>query len=82
METHLAFYSNLSDSFSSNITSRLGTSAIRLYDEDLKLLNKSDTPERPLHRIPEEYGGEYIAMLEVSHLLHCLDSLRKSSHKE
>lgn len=60
----------------------LGTPAIRLYDEDLKQLNKSDTPDRPLHRIPEEYGGGYIGMLEVFHLLHCLDSLRKASHRD
>lgn len=60
----------------------LGTPAIRLYDDDLKRLNKSDTPDRPLHRIPEEFGGGYLAMLEVFHLLHCLDSLRKAMDKE
>lgn len=60
----------------------LGTPAIRLYDEDIKLLNKSGTPDRPLHHIPEEYGGGYLAMLEVFHLLHCLNSLRKAMDKE
>lgn len=60
----------------------LGTPAIRLYDDDLKRLNKSDTPDRPLHCIPEEFGGGYLAMLEVFHLLHCLNSLRKAMDKE
>jgi hypothetical protein len=60
----------------------LGTPAIRLYDDDLTRLNKSDTPDRPLHRIPEEFGGGYLAMLEVFHLLHCLNSLRKAMDKE
>lgn len=60
----------------------LGTPAIRLYDDDLKRLNKSDTPDRPLHRIPDEFGGGYLAMLEVFHLLHCLNSLRKAMDKE
>ena len=60
----------------------LGTPAIRLYDEDLKHLNKSDTADRPLHRIPKEFGGGYLAMLEVFHLLHCLNSLRKAMDKE
>lgn len=60
----------------------VGTPAIRLHDADLKLLNKSDTPSRPLHRIPEELGGGYVGMLEVFHLLHCLNSLRKAMDKE
>ena len=60
----------------------LGTPAIRLYDDDLRRLNKSDTRARPLHRIPEEFGGGYLAMLEVFHLLHCLNSLRKAMDKE
>lgn len=62
----------------------LGTPAIRLFDSDLALLNKStpEDPMRPLHRIPEEYGGGYIGMLEVFHLLHCLDSIRKATWPE
>jgi hypothetical protein len=60
----------------------LGTPAIRLYDDDLRPLNKSDTRDRPLHRIPEMFGGGYLAMLEVFHLLHCLNSLRKAMDKE
>src|SRR3978361_1756672 len=48
----------------------LGTPAIRLFDSDLKALNKSDAPDRPLHRVPQEFGGGYIGMLEVFHLLH------------
>ncbi|TVY18826.1 Cyclochlorotine biosynthesis protein O, partial [Lachnellula arida] len=60
----------------------LGTQAIRLFDDDLKRLNKSDEPMKPLHRIPEEFGGGFLGMLEVFHLLHCLDSLRKASYKE
>lgn len=34
----------------------------------------SDSPELPFHKIPEEHGGGYLAMLEVFHLLHCLVS--------
>jgi hypothetical protein len=60
----------------------LGTPAIRLYEDDLRRLNKSDTRDRPLHRIPEEFCGGYLAMLEVFHLLHCLNPLRKAMHKE
>ena len=60
----------------------LGTQPIRLFDDDLKRLNKSDEPMKPLHRIPEEFGGGYLAMLEVFHLLHCLNALRKASYKE
>lgn len=53
---------------------------LRLYDEDLKKLGKLTGPEpgQPLHRIPEEEGGGVPALLEVFHLLHCLDWLRKS----
>lgn len=60
----------------------LGTQPIRLFDDDLKRLNKSDEPGRPLHRRPEEFGGGYLSMLEVFHLLHCLNALRKASYKE
>ena len=60
----------------------LGTPGIRLNEDDLKKLNKTDTPLRPLHKIPEEYGGGYLGMLEVFHLLHCLDSLRKATWPE
>jgi len=45
---------------------------LRLFDEDIRSLKKSDTPGQPLHRIPKELGGGYFAWLEVFHLLHCL----------
>jgi hypothetical protein len=60
----------------------LGKPAIRLYDDDLTRLNKSDAPDKPLHRIPEEFGGGYLAMLEVFHLLHCLNALIKAMDKK
>jgi hypothetical protein len=57
---------------------------VRLHWEDIKALNKSvqTDPKRPLHEIPEEYGGGYIGMLEVFHLLHCLDEVRKATYPE
>ncbi|KAI9742169.1 MAG: hypothetical protein M1818_004069 [Claussenomyces sp. TS43310] len=60
----------------------LDTPGLRLTEEDPKKLNKSDAPDRPLHRIPDEFGGGYLAMLEVFHLLHCLDSLRQAIYKD
>lgn len=60
----------------------LGAAGIRLFDDDLKKLNKSDTLERPLHRIPAEFGGGYLGMIEVFHLLHCLNALRKGVYHD
>ncbi|KAK6837006.1 hypothetical protein PG987_007501 [Apiospora arundinis] len=57
----------------------LGAPGIRLTDDDLKTLNKTDTPGRRLHRIPDEYGGGYLGLLEVFHMLHCLDALREAT---
>ncbi|KAF9871099.1 hypothetical protein CkaCkLH20_11516 [Colletotrichum karsti] len=54
----------------------LGAGGIHLTEEEVKLLNMTDSPELPFHKIPEEHGGGYLAMLEVFHLLHCLNSLR------
>ncbi|KAK1994771.1 hypothetical protein LX36DRAFT_583761 [Colletotrichum falcatum] len=54
----------------------LGAGGIWVTEEEVKLLNMTDLPEMPFHRIPEEQGGGYLAMLEVFHLLHCLNSLR------
>ncbi|KAK3936197.1 hypothetical protein QBC46DRAFT_412345 [Diplogelasinospora grovesii] len=57
----------------------LGAPGIRLTQEDLEVLNKTFLPRgRYLHRIPEEHGGGYLGLLEVFHLLHCLDSLREA----
>jgi len=30
-------------------------------------------------QIPEEYGGGYLAYPEVSHMLHCVNFMRKST---
>ncbi|KAK8859011.1 Tat pathway signal sequence [Apiospora arundinis] len=57
----------------------LGAPGIRLTEDDLKTLNKTDTPGRRLHRIPDEYGGGYLGLLEVFHMLHCLDALREAT---
>ncbi|KAK8116533.1 uncharacterized protein PG998_004814, partial [Apiospora kogelbergensis] len=57
----------------------LGAPGIRLTEDDLKSLNKTDMPGRRLHKIPEEYGGGYLGLLEVFHMLHCLDSLREAT---
>ncbi|KAF6829089.1 hypothetical protein CPLU01_08102 [Colletotrichum plurivorum] len=54
----------------------LGAGGIWVTEEEVKKLNMSDSPELPFHKIPEEHGGGYLAMLEVFHLLHCLNSLR------
>ncbi|ORY58076.1 uncharacterized protein BCR38DRAFT_460921 [Pseudomassariella vexata] len=57
----------------------LGASGIRLAEGYLRILNKPDMTGRPLHRIPEEFGGGYLGLLEIFHLLHCLDSLRQAT---
>jgi len=34
-----------------------------------------------LHKIPEEFGcSGYIGMLEIFHLLHCLDEIKKATY--
>lgn len=52
---------------------------LRLDHDDLEKLGKLTGPEpgKPLHEIPGESGGGYPGQLEVFHLLHCLDWLRK-----
>jgi len=54
----------------------LGAGGIRLTEQEVLALNytqdKINDPARPLHKVPEEHGGGYLAMLEVFHLLHCL----------
>jgi len=61
-----------------------GVPGVRLQWDDIIALNKSvqTDPMKPLHRIPEEFGGGYIGMLEVFHLLHCLDEVRKATYPE
>ncbi|KAI8298365.1 Cyclochlorotine biosynthesis protein O [Colletotrichum sp. SAR11_240] len=54
----------------------LGAGGIWVSEEEVNLLNMTDSAELPFHKIPEEKGGGYLAMLEVFHLLHCLNSLR------
>ncbi|KAI8181376.1 Cyclochlorotine biosynthesis protein O [Colletotrichum sp. SAR 10_77] len=54
----------------------LGAGGIWVSEEEVNLLNMTDSAELPFHKIPEEQGGGYLAMLEVFHLLHCLNSLR------
>lgn len=52
----------------------LGAGGIRLTEDEMHALNKTETPEKPWHKVPKEHGGGYLAMLEVFHLLHCLVS--------
>ncbi|KAK0619659.1 hypothetical protein B0T14DRAFT_430637 [Immersiella caudata] len=54
----------------------LGAGGIRLTEAEVLELNMTGTEGHPLHKIPEEHGGGYLAMLEVFHQLHCLNSLR------
>jgi hypothetical protein len=51
----------------------LGIPGIRVHEEELKKLNRP-TDLKKYHKLPEEKGGGYLAMLEVFHLLHCLVS--------
>lgn len=53
----------------------LGAGGIWITEQEREALNITGTAENPLHKIPEEHGGGYLAMLEVFHLLHCLVSL-------
>ncbi|KAG2757657.1 hypothetical protein P692DRAFT_20824490 [Suillus brevipes Sb2] len=45
-----------------------------------QLLRTGEKPSPALVRYPDEYGGGYMATIEVIHQLHCLDMLRKASH--
>ena len=53
----------------------LGAGGIWITEQEREALNITGTPDNPLHKVPEEHGGGYLAMLEVFHLLHCLVSL-------
>ncbi|KAG2365816.1 hypothetical protein BDR07DRAFT_1607227 [Suillus spraguei] len=44
-----------------------------------QLLRTGEKPSPAMARYPDEYGGGYIATLEVFHQLHCLDMLRRAS---
>jgi hypothetical protein len=52
---------------------RIGVPALRVYEDELQTLNRSRGTKN-YHRLPEDTGGGYLAMLEVFHLLHCLVS--------
>ncbi|KAK4083405.1 hypothetical protein Purlil1_10642 [Purpureocillium lilacinum] len=54
----------------------LGAGGVRLTEEDVLAFNFSGSSSNPLHKIPDSHGGGYVAMLEVFHLLHCLNTLR------
>ncbi|KAJ3958936.1 hypothetical protein N0V92_004477 [Colletotrichum tropicale] len=54
----------------------LGAGGIWVSEEEVSALNMTDSAELPFHKVPKEQGGGYLAMLEVFHLLHCLNSLR------
>jgi hypothetical protein len=46
---------------------------MRIYESELGKLNR--LPEaKAYHKLPEENGGGYLAMLEIFHVLHCLVS--------
>ncbi|KAG2148190.1 uncharacterized protein EDB93DRAFT_1250257 [Suillus bovinus] len=44
-----------------------------------QLLRTGEKPSPAMVRYPDEYGGGYMATVEVIHQLHCLDILRKAS---
>jgi len=44
-----------------------------------QLLRTGEKPSPAMARYPDEYGGGYVATVEVIHQLHCLDVLRKAS---
>ncbi|KAG1787748.1 uncharacterized protein HD556DRAFT_1277141 [Suillus plorans] len=44
-----------------------------------QLLRTGEKPSPSMARYPDEYGGGYVATVEVIHQLHCLDMLRKAS---
>jgi hypothetical protein len=44
-----------------------------------QLLRTGEKPSPSMARYPDEYGGGYMANVEVIHQLHCMDMLRKAS---
>ncbi|KAG1856588.1 hypothetical protein C8R48DRAFT_299319 [Suillus tomentosus] len=44
-----------------------------------QLLRTGAKPSPSMTRYPDEYGGDYMATVEVIHQLHCIDMLRKVS---
>ncbi|KIK38300.1 hypothetical protein CY34DRAFT_809476 [Suillus luteus UH-Slu-Lm8-n1] len=44
-----------------------------------QLLRTGEKPSPSMARYPDEYGGGYMATVEVIHQLHCTDMLRKAS---
>lgn len=56
----------------------LGTGLTSISDEILQKLGKSGQPS--LVKFLDEDGGGYMATMEVSHQLHCLNLLRKSTY--
>ncbi|KAG2128640.1 uncharacterized protein EDB93DRAFT_1267429 [Suillus bovinus] len=55
----------------------LNARQIRMTRE--QLLRTGEKPSPAMVRYPEEYGGGYMATVEVIHQLHCLDMLRRAS---
>ncbi|KAG1891070.1 hypothetical protein F4604DRAFT_1704100 [Suillus subluteus] len=52
----------------------------RLFDMTLEqLLRTGEEPAPSKARYPEEYGGNYLATVEVIHQLHCINMVRQSS---
>ncbi|KAG1740989.1 hypothetical protein EDB19DRAFT_1908303 [Suillus lakei] len=44
-----------------------------------QLLRTGEKPSPSMVRYPDEYGGGYMATIEVIHQLHCVDLLRRAS---
>ncbi|KAG1810546.1 uncharacterized protein BJ212DRAFT_1279090, partial [Suillus subaureus] len=44
-----------------------------------QLLRTGEKPSPAMTRYPDEYGGGYMAIVEVIHQLHCIDMLRRVS---
>ncbi|KAG1742587.1 hypothetical protein EDD22DRAFT_786600, partial [Suillus occidentalis] len=44
-----------------------------------QLLRTGEKPSPSMAKFPDEYGGGYMATVEVIHQLHCTDMLRKAS---
>ncbi|KAG2143189.1 hypothetical protein BD769DRAFT_1772242 [Suillus cothurnatus] len=47
-----------------------------------QLLRTGEKPSPSMVRYPDEYGGGYMASVEVIHQLHCIDMLRRASWGE
>ncbi|KAG2148148.1 uncharacterized protein EDB93DRAFT_1084986, partial [Suillus bovinus] len=54
-----------------------GSRPIRMSHE--QLLRTGEKPSPVMVRYPDEYGGGYMATVEVIHQLHCIDMLRRVS---